>query len=213
MTSIAVPEEPNITFGPIPGYQSPVTHHIRPPPSIKCAPTRKRAQYRKMYSRHPLSIAYLQAYIMTSDAINRDPRRAKHDIWAYSWIPEPRNTSYSTTTKYQVRTYPQARTISETRFLPKNTTTTLPYYHAKKILYQRQENILSSIFLRDGLGKQTIPLRYMFRWLRIFSSKRSIFGIFFPVPEKRTSEKPRNGEFAYTLLRIIPSSKQILKST
>jgi hypothetical protein len=51
MTSDAinrVPEEPNMTFGPIPGYQSPVTHHIRPPPSIRYAPTRKRAQYRKL---------------------------------------------------------------------------------------------------------------------------------------------------------------------
>jgi len=50
MASIAVPEEPNPIFGPIPGYQSPVTNHIRQPTSIRCAPTRKRAQYWKMYS-------------------------------------------------------------------------------------------------------------------------------------------------------------------
>ena len=53
---------------------------------------------------------------MTPDDINSGRRRAKYDFWAYSWQPELRNTSYSTTTKYQVRTYPVARTESKTRF-------------------------------------------------------------------------------------------------
>ena len=48
MTSIVVVKEPNMIFGPIPDYQSPQTHYIQPPPSIKCAPTRKRTQYRKL---------------------------------------------------------------------------------------------------------------------------------------------------------------------
>ena len=52
----------------------------------------------------------------TSRGTNSGPRRAKSEFWAYSWLPEPTNTSYSTTTQYQVRTYPQTRTISETIF-------------------------------------------------------------------------------------------------
>ena len=47
----------------------------------------------------------------------------------------------------------------------------------------------------------------------IYSDKRSIFGKKSRISEKRTSERPRNGEFAHTLLRIIPSSKQIFIST
>ena len=47
MTSIVVVKETNMIFGPITGYQSPQTPYIQPSPSIKCAPTRKRTQYRK----------------------------------------------------------------------------------------------------------------------------------------------------------------------
>ena len=118
MPSIGVPEEPNTTFGPIPGYQSPVTHHIRQPPSIRYANTRKRAQYRKYILATPYFPISRLSPRMTSDDINSGPRRAKHDLWAYSWILHPTNTSYSTTTKHQVRTYPQARTISKRVFSP-----------------------------------------------------------------------------------------------
>ena len=45
--SIIAVQEPNMSFGPIPGYQSRQTHPSQRPPSIKCSHTRKRAQYRK----------------------------------------------------------------------------------------------------------------------------------------------------------------------
>ena len=57
---------------------------------------------------------------MTSTGIN---------FRAYSWLPESVNTTYSTTTKYQVLTYPQARTISKKKkedFDPSPRTIILP---------------------------------------------------------------------------------------
>ena len=52
MTSIIAVKEPTMIFGPIPGYQSRQTQPIRRPPSIRCSPTRKRAQYRKKKEQH-----------------------------------------------------------------------------------------------------------------------------------------------------------------
>ena len=92
MASIAVPEELNMIFRRIPGYHTPQAHHTRQPPGMKCAHTRKRAQYRKMYSRHPPINSLSIGLSMTSAAINRVPEEPKHDFSAYSWIPDPPNT-------------------------------------------------------------------------------------------------------------------------
>ena len=73
---------------------------------------------------------------MTSTGINYSRTRAKYDFWAYSWLPEPANTSYSTTTKYQVLTYPQARTISEIIF---DTEQIFCLDSEEPILYQSQK--------------------------------------------------------------------------
>ncbi len=53
--------------------------------------------------------------IHPQNGFERPQNRSQNGQIGYSCRPQPHSTSYSTTTKYEVHTYPVARTASETR--------------------------------------------------------------------------------------------------
>ena len=104
---------------------------------------------------------------MTSTGINNSRNRAKYDFRAYAWLPETVTTSYSPTTKGQVLTYPQARTISETRFsTPEHGKNILPILGGANSVPESEISFSSFSVLVDARAYPRV-LRYMELALRV----------------------------------------------